>query len=227
LPAELTQRPCAFRDGRDIRILIADDHEMIRAGLRRIIEGHESWRICAEAATGREAVELAKKFVPQVVILDLVMPELNGLEATRQIKQCVPITEVLIFSIHDSMDLIRQATEAGALGYLPKSDISKHIEDAVAALVEHDVYFFSSFVRAMLDVFVRDGGAGKIDPLTSREREVIQLLTEGHSNKSAAQRLNISQKTVETHRQVIMDKLGIHSMAHLVRYAVRNRIIVP
>lgn len=227
----LSQGPCAFRDGRDghrdIRILIADDHEMIRQGLRRVIERHQSWCVCAEATTGRKAVELAKTSAPNVVILDLDMPELNGLEATRQIKQSVPTAEVLIFSIYDSLDWIHRATEAGARGYLPKTGISKHIEEAIAALAEHNVYFTSSVVRIMLDLFLQHGGSENIGPLSSREREVVQLLTEGYGSKSTALRLNISQKTVETHRQVIMSKLGIHSLAHLVRYAVRNRIIVP
>ena len=216
-----------------LRILLADDHEMIRRGLRHIIEQHEGWRVCGEAATGREAVELAVKVVPQVVILDVVMPELNGLEAARQIKKKIPGAEVLIFSIDDSLELVHQAVEAGARAYLLKSDVAKHIIDAIEALGQHKLYFTSSVSKVMLEAFLRNGNEPAKEKLssafdlTSREREVIQLLAEGETNKSVANRLKLSVKTVETHRQTIMDKLCIHSMAGLVRYAVRNRMIAP
>ena len=213
-----------------LRILIADDHEMIRQGLRRTLEQREEWQVCGEAATGREAVELAKNLVPNIVILDLTMPELNGLEATRQIKKMLPNAEILIFSIHESTELTHHVLEAGARGYLLKSDIGKHVISAVEALAEHKPYFTWSVSKTMLDAYLRPGNpmTVKVEPfseLTPREREIIQLLGEGHSNKAISARLGISVKTVETHRAAIMRKLSINSIAQLVRYAIRNRIV--
>ena len=217
---------------RNIRILIADDHEMIRQGVRRLVEQHESWHICAEAATGREAVELATKLKPNVVILDVAMPELNGLEATRRIKKSIPTAEVMVFSIYDSVEVIHKATAAGARGYLLKSDIARHIVDAIEALAEHNVYFTSRVAKVLLAGFLdkqapEEESTSSADGLSTREREVLQLLAEGHSNKSVAGRLNLRVKTVDAHRSTIMNKLDIHSIAHLIRYAVRNEIIVP
>lgn len=213
-----------------LRILIADDHEMIRQGLRRTLQQREEWQVCGEAATGREAVELAKNLVPNVVILDLTMPELNGLEATRQIKKMLPNAEIMIFSIHESTELTHQVLEAGARGYLLKSDIAKHVISAVEALADHKPYFTWSVSKTMLDAYLRSGNpmVAKVEPfseLTAREREIIQLLGEGHSNKAISARLCISVKTVETHRAAIMRKLSINSIAQLVRYAIRNRIV--
>jgi DNA-binding NarL/FixJ family response regulator len=213
-----------------VRILIADDHEMIRHGLRKTLEQREDWQVCGEATNGREAVELAKKLMPNVVILDLTMPELNGLEATSQIKKLLPNAEVMIFSLHESSELTRRVLEAGARGYLLKSDMGKHVIAAVEALAEHKVYFTWAVSKTMLDAYLRDGSpvTDKIErfsELTPREREIIQLLGEGHSNKGISARLGISVKTVETHRAAIMRKLNINSFAHLVRYAIRNRIV--
>ena len=158
-----------------VRILIADDHEMIRAGLRHIVELHGGWRICGETASGREAVELARKFMPHVVIVDLLMPELNGFEATRQIKKHVPHTEVLVFSILESDDVVHQALEAGARGYLVKSDHGRHIVEAIEALVQHRPYFTASVLKMLLDASLH-GKQQAIDQnmsntkLTPRER---------------------------------------------------------
>jgi len=215
-----------------IRILIADDHEMVRRGLRRTIEEREDWQVCGEARTGREAVELAQKLVPNVVILDLGMPELNGLEATRQVKKALPNAEVLIFTMHESTELTHQVLEAGARGYILKEDAGKHVAAAIEALVEHKPYFTWKVSKTMLDAYLRPGdpATNKIAPLselTPREREITQLLAEGHSNKVVSTRLGISVKTVETHRAAIMRKLSINSIAQLVRYAVRNRIVQP
>ena len=217
-------------DDGTVRILIADDHEMIRHGLRNIIERHEKWQVCGEASSGREAVELARKLMPRVVIVDLIMPELNGVETTRQIKKYLPNTEVLVLSVHESGQLIHQALESGARGYLVKSDLARHILDAIEALVQHQLYFTGSVSNMMLGTYLsREPQAVDEDnsptKLTQREREVIQLLVEGYPNKSVAQRLDLSVKTVETHRAAIMRKLEIHSTAGLVRYAVRNSII--
>jgi DNA-binding NarL/FixJ family response regulator len=215
-----------------LRILIADDHEMIRRGLRDLLERHEGWKVCAEASNGREGIEIARKLIPQVVVLDLAMPDLNGFEATRQIKKALPNTEVLIFSVHEAEDFVRDVLEAGALGYLLKSDAALHITAAVEALSEHKPYFTSSVSKTMLDTYVariRSGAEtmSTSDQLSTREREILQLLAEGRSNRSAAALLGISIKTVETHRARIMDKLGVHSVAELVRFAVRHKMIEP
>ena len=220
----------AARSEEAVRLLIADDHEMIRHGLRHILERHDGWQVVGEAANGREAVEMARKVVPRVVILDLVMPELNGVEATRQIKRYLPQAEVLVFSGLEADELIYQVLEAGARGYLVKTDIGRHIVDAIEALVEHRTYFSGSVSKMMLGAYLGDEkqATAQDNPttkLTAREREVIQLLGEGHSNKACAARLGTSAKTVETHRAAILRKLDIHSTAQLVRYAVRNSII--
>ena len=211
-----------------VRVLIADDHEMIRRGLRHLIERHERWRVCGEAASGREAVGLARKFVPHVVIVDLVMPELNGVETTRQIKKYLPQTEVLVFSGVESDELIQQVLEAGARGYLVKSDLGRHIVDAIEALVKRQTYFTPLVSKMMVGAYLcGDRQAiddNPTDQLTAREREVIQLVAEGYSNKESAARLDVSVKTLETHRVAINRKLDIHSTAQIVRYAVRNRI---
>lgn len=213
-----------------IRILIADDHEMIRRGLREVLEQHEGWQVCGEAVTGRQAVELAQKLSPNVVVLDLTMPELNGLEVTRQIRKALPSTEVLIFTMHETEELMRDVLSAGARGYLLKADAARHIVAAVEALAEHKPYFTWKVSKTMLDTYLAHGQATQdqapaFTHLTPREREIIQLLAEGRSNKAVSALLGISVKTVETHRAAIMRKLGISSIAELVRYAIRNSVI--
>lgn len=214
------------------RILIADDHEMMRRGLRNILEQHQGWEIVGEAANGRQAVELAGKTVPNVIVLDLSMPEMNGLEATRAIKKLLPQAEILIFTVHETEELMRDVLSAGARGYLLKADASRHIIAAVEALAEHKPYFTWKVSKTMLDTYLthgqsQAGGAPAFNSLTAREREVIQLLAEGRSNKAVSALLGISVKTVETHRAAIMKKLAISSIAELVRYAIRNRVIEP
>ena len=215
-----------------IRILIADDHEIVRRGLRDILEEHPGWQVCAEASNGRDAAELAEKLLPNVVLLDLSMPELNGLEATRRIKKAVPKAEVLIFTVHESEDLIRDVLTAGARGYLLKADAGRQLIAAVEALAEHKPYFTWKVSKTMLDTYLlRSEVSAEERPafnqLTPREREIIQVLAEGRSNKAAAALLGISVKTVETHRAAVMKKLGISSVAELVRYAIRNQVIQP
>ncbi len=215
-----------------IRILIADDHEMMRRGLRNILEQHQGWEIVGEASNGRQAVELAQKTVPNVIVLDLSMPEMNGLEATRAIKKLFPQAEILVFTVHETEGLMRDVLSAGARGYLLKADASRHIIAAVEALAEHKPYFTWKVSKTMLDAYLTHGqhqqdGAPAFNHLTAREREVIQLLAEGRSNKAVSALLGISVKTVETHRAAIMKKLGISSIAELVRYAIRNRVIEP
>ena len=215
-----------------LRILVADDHELVRKGLRTVLQSEAGWVVCGEAANGREAVEKARELRPHVVILDLTMPELNGLEATRQIRSAVPTCEVLILSMHLSEQLTREVLAAGARGYILKSDAGTMILDAVARLRDHAPFFTSKVSALLLSAYLdpeRGSAArnGSATILTPREREIVQLIAEGKSGKATAAALGISEKTAETHRANIMRKLDIHSISELVRYAIRNHLIEP
>lgn len=211
-----------------VRILVADDHEVVRQGLRRLLEARPGWEICGEAGTGREAVEKAKQLKPDVVVLDYSMPGLNGAEATRQILERVPRTEVLILTMHGAEQLIREALEAGARGYVLKSDASRDLISAVLALVEHKAFLSSSASGQVLDRYLRTPQTPTLQQvLTPREREIVQLVAEGKTNKEVAVTLKISTKTVEAHRANMMHKLGLSSVSELVRFAIRNQIIEP
>jgi len=217
-----------------LRILIADDHEVARKGIRALLESHPSWEVCAEAKDGREAVELAASTKPQLVLLDIGMPNLNGLEAARQILAATPNVAILILTMHDSDNVVREVLRAGARGFLLKSDAGKDLVAAVEALQLQRTFFTTRVSQMVLDGFLnrekRAIGAERdedssTDALTSREREVIQLLAEGRTSKEVAVTLNLSVKTAETHRTNLMRKLGLHSVADLTRYAVRNGIV--
>jgi len=212
-----------------LRILIADDHEVLRRGLLGMLEQHADWRVTGEASNGREAVGFAMKTMPQVVLLDLFMPEMNGLEATRAIKKELPTTEVLIFTVHESEDLVRDAIAAGARGYLLKTELTHTVIAAIESLAEHKPFFSPQISKRLLDNYLQTQPvrAPTPDPLTAREREVLQLLAEGRSNKVVSALLGISAKTVESHRATIMKKLTAKSVVDLIRYAVRARIIEP
>ena len=211
-----------------VRILLADDHEVVRQGLRRLLEARPGWEICGEAGTGREAVEKASQLKPDVVVLDYSMPGLNGAEAARQIIQRVPRAEVLILTMHSSEDLIRGALEAGARAYVLKSDAGRDLISAVHALVEHKAFLSSGASGPVLDSYLRGAQpSASQHSLTPREREILQLVAEGRSNKEIATTLTISTKTVEAHRANLMRKLRLTSVGALVRYAVRNQIIEP
>jgi DNA-binding NarL/FixJ family response regulator len=210
-----------------LRILVADDHHVVRAGLRTLLETKSGWRVCAEAANGREAVEKARELKPDVAVLDIGMPLLNGIEATRQIRKVSPETEVLILTMHDSEVMIQGVLEAGARGYILKDDADRNLLAAVEALRHHKPYLSSRVFAAALqaDLPIGDASARPRHRLTPREREILQLLAEGKGNKEIAEFLSISVKTAETHRANIMLKLNFHSITELVRYAVRNHII--
>jgi DNA-binding NarL/FixJ family response regulator len=214
-----------------LQILLADDHSIVRRGLKDLLETHVGWSVCAEAATGREALELCIKHRPQVAVLDLSMPELNGLEATRRIRKEAPETEVLVFTMHESEELVREVLAAGARGYLLKSEAADQLIPAVESLAKHRPFFVGRISQLVLDGFLKAGAPERASPaaerLTSREREIVQLLAEGRSNKQIAQRLDLSVKTVETHRAAVMRKLELRSLADLVRFAIRNQIIQP
>ena len=211
-----------------LRILLADDHDIVRRGMKELLEEQVGWSVCAEAANGRAAVELALVHRPQVAVLDLSMPELNGLEATRRIKEALPKTEILIFSMHESEELIRDVLAAGARGYLLKSDASRQLVPAIESLARHQPFFSGRVSEVVLGGFLNPEPL-KTSPtaaerLTSREREIVQLLAEGQSNKQIATKLDLSVKTVETHRTSAMRKLGLKSLPDLVRFAIRNQI---
>lgn len=210
-----------------LRILLADDHDIVRRGLRDLLEEQPGWEVCGEAATGREALEHAIRLRPQVVVLDLMMPELNGLEAARQIRKALPTTEILVFTMHDSEDLVHAILSAGARGYVLKSDAARHLVSAVEALARRQPFFSSRVSATVLDGYLSGGRVAPSRTLTDREREIVQLLTEGRSNKEVATLLQISVKTVETHRAAIMRKLGVGSIVELVHYAIRNKLIAP
>lgn len=214
-----------------VRILIADDHEVVRRGVRAVVEAQTGWAVCGEASTGREAVAKAIALRPDVVVLDVSMPELNGLEATRQIRRAVP-TEVLILTVHESEQIVREVIDAGATGYVLKADAGRKLVDAVRALLAHQEFFTTRVHEAASSSRHSDRKDGRKRGqerpiLTPREREVLQLLTEGKVNKEVGTVLGMSTKTAETHRARIMAKLKLHSMSELVRYAIRNRIIEP
>ena len=215
------------------KILIADDHEIVRRGLRAILTSQPGWEVVGEVVTGRQAVEETRRLKPNLVILDIGMPELNGLEATRQILKDLPATEVLILTMHESEQLIREVLDTGARGYMLKSDAGNDLVTAVQSLSNHRPYFTSKVSELVLTGFLRGGGRSdaplEAGParLTPREREIIQLLAEGKSNKEVATTLQISVKTAETHRSRIMSKLQLKSVSELVRYAVRNGIVEP
>jgi DNA-binding NarL/FixJ family response regulator len=205
-----------------------DDHEIVRKGLKSVLEARKDWEIIGEATTGREAVEMVEELKPDVVVMDISMPELNGLEAVRQIVKIAPRTEVLVLTMHESEDLVREVLEAGARGYLLKSDASRQLISAVEALRIHKPYLTSRVNEVVLTGYLGGKplkGETSGGRLTPREREIVQLLAEGLTNKEIANTLNISVKTAETHRTNIMRKLDLHSVSELVRYAVRNHII--
>ncbi len=213
-----------------VRILIADDHDLMRRGVRTLLEPHPGWEICGEATTGREAVAKAEELKPNIVILDISMPDLNGVDAAKRIKKASPDTEVLIFSAHYSDQLIREILEAGVRGYIVKSDSDRDLVIAVESLAKKKPFFTSRATEVMLTSFSDGGSKQDIseplrDRLTTREREIVQLLAEGKSSKEVASSLNISVKTAETHRANIMRKLQIHTVSELVRYAIRNQIV--
>jgi DNA-binding NarL/FixJ family response regulator len=206
------------------RILIADDHEVVRSGLRSILEAQPNWEVVAEATDGKEAILKAIATKPDVAVLDYSLPVLNGVEATRQIRTHVPQTEVLIFSMHESETLMRELLQAGARGYLLKSDARQFLITAVQSLAAHKPFFTSRVSETLLESFLTTT-EGDHGILTARQRTIVQLIAEGHSNRRIASVLNISLKTVETHRAAAMRKLNLTSTAALVRYAIRNQLV--
>jgi DNA-binding NarL/FixJ family response regulator len=212
------------------RILVADDHEIVRLGVRSMLEAHESWQICGEAADGREAVEKTGLLKPDLIILDTGMPHLNGLDAARRILHNGSRCSILILTDDDSERVMREALRAGVRGFLFKSDPGCELIAAVEALQQGTTFFTSRVADLVLGGYLNDAEknaehASRVGALTSREREIIQLLAEGKTTKEVAWFLDLSVKTAETHRANIMRKLKLHSIAELVLYAVRNNVV--
>jgi len=211
-----------------LRILVVDDHAVVRRGVKSLLESQEGWEVCGEATTGRDAVEQSRRLRPDVVVMDLSLPELNGLDATRQILKVAPDTEVLVLTMHHSEELARDALQAGARGYVLKSDADENLIAAVDNLRRHKPFLTSTVTEFVLDDYLRPGADAQEDfVVTAREREIIQLVAEGQSSKEAAATLGISVKTIEAHRANIMRKLRLRSVSDLVRYAIRNQIVQP
>jgi DNA-binding NarL/FixJ family response regulator len=207
-----------------LRILVADDHPIVRQGICSLLKSHPGWEICGEALDGRQAVQMTKDLQPEIVILDLAMPTLNGLDATRQILSNNEDQKVLILTMSDSEQLIREVLGAGARGFVLKSDAATDLIAAVQALERHRT-FFTPRVQNILDSYFSSSQTSKLPTLTNREREVLQLIAEGKTTKEVATTLGCSVKTAETHRSNLMRKLHLHSVTEVVLYAIRNFII--
>jgi DNA-binding NarL/FixJ family response regulator len=214
-----------------LRILIADDHGLIRQGVKAVIESQNSWELCGEADNGQAALELARKHKPEIAVLDISMPELNGLDVTRLLKTASPKTKVLILTMHDSEALAEEVLQAGARGYLLKSDAAELLPEAIETIAA-GINFLTPKISS-LGNGPRKPAQGATDEtglrfrLTPRERQIVRLLAEGKLNKEVAHTLEISLETVETHRKNILNKLKLRSAADLVRYAIRNKLIEP
>lgn len=210
-----------------LRIILADDHSLVRRGIRSLLGSHSGWQVCGEAADGRETLEKVNELKPDILILDLNMPELNGLEVTRRVHKMCPGVEVLVLTVHNSEQVMRQVLEAGARGYMLKSDAGHELLSAVDTVRRHRLFLSSQasrMLRGSSALPAKDHVALK-QPLSPRERQVLQLLAEGKSTKDIATALDITVKTAETHRSNIMRKLDLHHVTELVRYAIRNQVV--
>jgi DNA-binding NarL/FixJ family response regulator len=211
------------------RILVVDDHEIVRSGLRTILEAEPGWKVCGEAGDGRQAVSMATSLKPDVIVMDISMPELNGFESARQILRKPPHTEVVILTVHDSETVAREALAAGVRGYVLKSDAQRDLVAAVKAVCAHKPFFTTHVAEMVLAKYLNGSGRAEgkrsRNVLTPREREILQILAEGKTNKEAATYLGVSVNTIEAHRANIMGKLHLQSFSDLVRYAIRNNII--
>lgn len=215
-----------------VHIVIADDHQVVRRGLRAILEAQPGWKVCGEASDGREVLEMARQLKPDVVVLDISMPELNGLMVAKQILKMLPRTEVVILTVHDSDQMAREVLVAGVRGYVLKSDAERDLVAAVKAVRAHKPFFTTKVSEMVLEGYLKgrpqwDEQRVVRDRLTAREREVVQLISEGKTNKEIAASLHISINTAEAHRANILNKLDAESFTEVIRYAIRNRIVQP
>ena len=217
-------------DAQLLRVLLVDDHDLVRQGLRSMLEAQEGWMICGEASTGLEAIELSKQLRPDIAIVDIHMPGMDGLQATRQILMANPQIEVLILTLDETESVVQAATAAGARGIVMKSDAAHELVTAMTSLARHEPFYATKASSILAQSLAHPLSTSTVDShgaLTKRERDVVILVAEGHSNKGVGDALNISAKTVESHRRNVMHKLGLKSTAELVRYAVRYGLIQP
>jgi DNA-binding NarL/FixJ family response regulator len=208
-----------------LRVLIADDHELIRRGVRDVVESHPGWEVCGEARDGKEALDMAFKERPDVMVLDISLPTMNGLGVTRRLHQDLPSVAVLLYTMHDEDDTISGGLAAGARGYLLKTDSAANLESAISCLGARRPFFSSSVSEFLLDAAVNDRKRSRLESFTMRELEVAQLIAEGNSNKQIARQLARSIKTVESHRAAAMRKAGVRSAAEFVRFAIKQNLI--
>jgi DNA-binding NarL/FixJ family response regulator len=210
-----------------VRVLLADDHALVRAGIRALLEGLEGVAVVAEAGNGGEVLELARKHRPDVVLLDISMPGIGGLEASAQLKQEIPEVRVVMLSMHANEEYVLQALRAGAVGYMLKDSATAELELALQAVMQGETYLSPPISRQVVEGYVQRVGAEQpaADHLTPRQRQVLQLIAEGLSTKEIAYRLELSVKTVETHRAQLMERLQIRDIAGLVKYAIRNGLV--
>jgi two-component system, NarL family, response regulator NreC len=213
----------------DLRILLADDHAMLRDGVRMVLEAQPGFRVVGTADNGRDAVRLAHELQPDIAVLDVAMPEINGLEATKEIRELSPDTEIVILSMHEGQEYLREALRAGASGYVLKRAAAKELVGAIQAIRRGESYLDPALTRTLISDYVRqvERDDEAPDSLTDRELEVLKLVAEGMTNRQIALQLNISIKTVQTHRANLMDKLNLHDRTELVRYAIRRGLIQP
>ena len=217
------------RNAKLLRIVVADDHELVRRGIRDLLQTQRCWKVVGEAPGGREAVEKVKKLRPDIAILDITMPEMDGLEATRHIREIVPETRVLILTMHESDQMVRRVFEAGAQGYVLKSDMAIQLVQAVKDLASGKVSLTPRVSEIVLEGLLKPQAGSAVENIqaepTAREREIIRLLAAGKGNKEIAAELGIAVRTVETHRSRIMMKMGCHSLSELIRFAIRDKIV--
>jgi DNA-binding NarL/FixJ family response regulator len=212
----------------ELKILVADDHELMRRGVRSLLEAEVGWKVVGEASNGQELLKKAQETRPDVVVMDIAMPLLNGLEALRRLKKMLPSAKVLILSMYDSEQVARAALEAGARGYVTKADTARDLVLAIESLCRNKTFFTSRVDQLVLESYLQEESTGRkmpADRLTTRQREIVQLLAEGKTSKEVAAHLSVSVKTVETHRANIMKRLACHSVSDLVVYAIRNGIM--
>ncbi len=212
---------------RKIKVLLADDHRIVREGIRALLEKSEKLEVIAEAENGREAVQLAKELYPDVILMDIAMPQLNGLEATLQIKRDCPEIKILALTIHEDEEYIRQMLANGAMGYITKYAATEELVQAILTVHHGEMVLSPAITRMVVEDYLRwaDVQQENPDKLTPREREILQLIAEGHKNKEISEILNISIKTVKAHRNNLMQKLDLHSQGDLIRYAIQKKII--
>lgn len=218
------------RNKNTLRIVVADDHELVRRGIRDLLEVQRGWKVVGEAAGGRDAVEIVKKLKPDIAIMDITMPDMDGLEATRQIREAAVETRVLILTMHESDQMVRRVLEVGARGYVLKSDMAVQLVDAVKDLANGKISLTPKVSEIVLEGFLKTGAEIKHQDHararpSPREREIVRLLASGKANKEIAAELGITLRTVETHRRRIMMKMGFHSLTELIHYAIRDKII--